>query len=251
MKEKESTKINEIHENIEVNENIELEFEIKIPQFIIDYAKSSKLLFNQNYNSSDEEEEEEKENEENKDKENNNENIIDSDDDDEEDQEKLPLMHHGNTLTRKNQISKKTTKKISFAKIDFTQSGTPYTPTPDNNIMEDLKGIISNEKEQIDHRCREQKVFTKVITEYINLFEGGKFNELEDLIDLYNKNSSFKEYKFNFAFDKNYFGNNQILFIVRCIDNQMDEGQVSDKTTVRLFFSFWCSRFNPSVFKVI
>ena len=230
LKEKESTKINEIHENIEVNENIELEFEIKIPQFIIDYAKSSKLLFNQNYNSSDEEEEEEKENEENKDKENNNENIIDSDDDDEEDQEKLPLMYHGNTLTRKNQISKKTTKKISFAKIDFTQSGTPYTPTPDNNIMEDLKAITSNEKEQIDHRCREQKVFTEVITKYINLFEGGKFNELEDLIDLYNKNSSFKEYKFNFAFDKNYFGNNQILFIVRCIDNQMDEGQVSDKS---------------------
>ena len=229
LKEKESTKLNEIHENIEVNENIELEFEIKIPQFIIDYAKSSKLLLNQNYYSSDEEEE--KENEENKDKENNNENIIDSDDDEEEDQEKLPLMHHNNTLTRKNQISKKTTKKFSYAKLDLNLSGTPYTPTPDNNnIMEDLKTKITTEKEQMDNRSREQKVFTKVITEYINLFEGGKFNELEDLIDLYNKNSSFKEYKFNFAFDKNYFGNNQILFIVRCIDNQMEEGQISDKS---------------------
>ena len=224
LKEKESKIINEIHENIEVNENIELEFEIRIPQFIIDYAKvCKKLSFLNNISSDDEEEKEEEKN-------NNNENIIDSDDDDEEDHEKMPLMHQNNTLTRKNPISKKTTKKFSFARVQFNYPETPKTPTPDDDNTEELKSKLINEKNQLAHRTKEQKVFNEIIDEYVFLFNEGKFSELEDLIDLNNKNSSFKEYKFNFAFDKNIFGDNQILYIVRCIDNQMEDGQISDKS---------------------
>ena len=224
LKEKESAKIsNEIHENIEVNENIELEFEIKIPQFIIDYAKVSKLYSHQYNISSDEEEEDEEKN-------NINGNLLISDEDDEDELEKIPLMHQDNTLTQKNHISKKKTKKISFAKIKFKHDETPYTPTPEDETMGDLKAKIANDKDEVEHQSREQKVFTEVIKEYITLFNEGKFNDLENLIDLYNKNSSFKEYKFNFAFDRNYFGNNQVLFIVRCIDNQMEEGLISDKS---------------------
>ena len=32
----------DIHENIEINENVELEYEIKLPQFLVDYAERSK-----------------------------------------------------------------------------------------------------------------------------------------------------------------------------------------------------------------
>ena len=32
----------ELHENIVINENIELEYEIKLPQFLIDYSEKSK-----------------------------------------------------------------------------------------------------------------------------------------------------------------------------------------------------------------
>ena len=87
-----------------------------------------------------------------------------------------------------------------------------------------------NEQERIDHRTREEKIFDETINEYITLFNEEKYNDLEDLIDLYNKSSSFSEYKFNFAFDKKKFGNNQYLYMVRCIDNQMEEGLLSDKS---------------------
>jgi len=32
---------NNLHENIEINENVELEYEIKLPQFLIDYAEKT------------------------------------------------------------------------------------------------------------------------------------------------------------------------------------------------------------------
>ena len=227
LKSKESTKMNEIHENIEVNENIELEFEIKIPQFIIDYAKVSQSSFTKK-NISDYEKEDTSYQEKLQ-KSKIEENMLESDDD-EENQEKTPLINQNNSFNSNNQIRKKPTKKLSISKMNFRYLETPYNQTPDDHIMEDLKTKIINEKEQIDHRSREQRIFNEIITEYINLFTEGKFNELEDLIDLYNKNSSFKEYKFNFAFDKNYFGDNQILFIVRCIDSQLEEGQISDKS---------------------
>ena len=55
-----------------------------------------------------------------------------------------------------------------------------------------------NEQERIDHRTREEKIFDETINEYITLFNEEKYNDLEDLIDLYNKSSYFSEYKFNF-----------------------------------------------------
>ena len=226
LKSKESAKMNEIHENIEVNENIELEFEIKIPQFIIDYAKVSQSSFTKK-NISDYEKEDTSYQEKLQ-KSKIEENMLESDD--EENQEKTPLINQNNSFNSNNQIRKKPTKKLSISKMNFRYLETHYNQTPVDHIMEDLKTKIINEKEQIDHRSKEQRIFNEIINEYINLFTDGKFNELENLIDLYNKNSSFKEYKFNFAFDKNYFGENQILFIVRCIDSQLEEGQISDKS---------------------
>jgi len=225
-------KINEEHENIQVNENIELEFEIKIPQFIIDYAKICKNKQNQKSYISDEEEE----NTENKEKNNlnidNTQNIFESDSD--EEQEKEPLIH--GTLTGKI-INTKKTKKFLYTNMKFKNTDiTPITPTPsytrntDDAILEDLKDRIINEQERLDHRPKEEKIFIEAIDEYIDLFNKEKFNDLEDLIDLYNKNSSFNEYKFNFAFDKNKFGFNQFFYIVRCIDNQIDDGIMSEQS---------------------
>ena len=223
-------KINEEHENIQVNENTELEFEIKVPQFIINYARVCKNKSNQKFSISDEEEEsdENKENKENKNlNENNAQNIFELDSD--EEQEKRPLIH--GTITGKK------TKKYSYVDTKFQSIVlTPNTPTPaysqnpDDEILEDLKERIINEQGQLEHRTEEEKIFNEAINEYISLFNKEKFNDLEDLIDLYNKNSSFNEYKFNFAFDENKFGNNQFLYIVRCIDNQMDEGHMSEQS---------------------
>ena len=227
--EKDSPKINEDHENIQVNENIELEFEIKIPQFIIDYARICKNKQNQKSYISDEEEENEENNNLNI---NNSQNIFESDSD--EEQEKQPLIH--GTITEKI-INTKKTKKFINTNMKFKSGDiTPTTPTPaytgnpDDEILEDLKDRIINEQERLEHRTREEKIFDEAINEYISLFNKEKFSDLEDLIDVYNKNSSFNEYKFNFAFDKNKFGFNQFFYIVRCIDNQMDDAIFTEQS---------------------
>ena len=218
-KQKEKEKNIEINENIEVNENIELEFEIKIPQFIIDYSRVSKRLAGQQSLGSDDELDNDEEDNKNK--------TIDSES--EEEHEKLPLIHENETITTKN-IKHKKTKKFSYAGVKFKYSETPKSSSTNLGILEDLKARIMNEQERIDHRTREEKIFDETINEYITLFNEEKYNDLEDLIDLYNKSSSFSEYKFNFAFDKKKFGNNQYLYMVRCIDNQMEEGLLSDKS---------------------
>ena len=222
-KDKEKSKTNEIHENIEVNENIELEFEIKIPQFIIDYANVSKKLSYQNSFLSDNESDEEINNENTNNK--NKKDILESDTEDTH--EKTPLIHPEET-SGKLGINIRNKKYSNIGKYKFLEA--TITPTPDNTFMENLKEIISNEQERLTYQTKEEKIFKDVINEYIELFKEEKYSELEDSIDLYNKNSSFNEYKFNFAFDKANFGENQILYIVRCIDNQMDEGFASERS---------------------
>ena len=222
-KDKEKSKNIEIHENIEVNENIELEFEIKIPQFIIDYAKVSKKLSYQNSFMSDDENEEEENNSGININKNSHQDILDSDT--EETHEKTPLIHQEESINAKIIRNVKSKKYSNLSRFKFLETS---TPTTHDEVLEDLKERISNEQERMAHQTKEEKIFNEVINEYILLFTEEKYNELEDNIDLYNKNSSFNEYKFNFAFDKAKFGENQILYIVRCIDNQMDEGFVSE-----------------------
>ena len=83
-------------------------------------------------------------------------------------------------------------------------------------------------------QSEEEKAYKQKIKQYKSLFEKGKFNELEDLIDSCNKDSNSNEYKFNFTFDQYKYGNKQISYIVRCIDNKNEFGK-SDEDTVGEF----------------
>ena len=172
---------------------------------------------------SDDENEEEENNSKININKNNHQEMLDSDT--EETHEKTPLIHQEESINAKIIRNIKSKKYSNLSKFKFLETS---TPTPHDEVLEDLKELISNEQERIAHQTKEEKIFNEVINEYILLFTEEKYNELEDNIDLYNKNSSFNEYKFNFAFDKAKFGENQILYIVRCIDNQMDEGFVSE-----------------------
>ena len=235
--EKEAEKIDEINENIQVNENIELEFEIKIPQFVLDYFKVSKKSRNQNeaLSDNDEEENEDNINLDNKNKEN----LFDTDD---EENEKASLLHENYGTISKRIGAKKSRQYFYMPGTENTFGKTPYTPTPTDksDYTDDLRTRIQIEQEKVDHRSNEEKIFIETIDEYKSLFAKEKFNELEDLIDLYNKDSTFNEYKFNLGFDKNKFDGNQILYIVRCIDNQIDDDVSSEKTI---------GEYNPSSMK--
>ena len=231
---------NDLHENIEINENVELEYEIKLPQFLIDYAEKTnknsgkvglKLVTMMTETEVGKEED------------------LDMDDDFDE---LALLMNETNVKDsefkdiRESQLNELIHKNLD-PKKEVTPTPTPgETPTPtpgDENInqvtpAEDLtkKGNIkiTNKMVNFNKQSDEEKKYRLRLIQYKNLFDNGKFNELEDLIDTCNKESNQPEYKFNFTFDQYKYGNKQISYIVRCIDNKGEFGK-SDEDTVGEF----------------
>jgi len=201
----------DIHDNIEINENVELEYEIKIPQFLVDYlekvnkndSKIIKMLENE-YPS------------------------VEEMNDKEED-----MADEHDSLLKK-EISNKRKKNDNINNKNNFNSAAPTptpTPTPGNESPHKYVTIISNsigfkEEENKENNLltnnysKEEQVYKSKMNEYKNLFNEGKINQLEQLIDTCNKNSSLIEYKFNFTFDKYKYGQKQISYIVRCVDNK-------------------------------
>jgi len=241
---KESTPKDDLHENIEINENVELEYEIKLPQFLIDYSEKTnknagkmglKLVTMAS------------------------ETVIEEIEDSYDDFNELDLLMEESKLMESqlklkssaNEISAFAAKQSQFGpggnqgnESTPTPDGTP-TPTPDGTTPTPIEGgkeevvekgniKISNKMVNFNKQSEEEKAYKLKIKQYRSLFESGKFNELEDLIDNCNKDSSATEYKFNFTFDQYKYGNKQISYIVRCIDNKNEFGK-SDEDTVGEF----------------
>ena len=224
-------------ENLEINENIELEYEIKIPNFLFEFSVSITLK-----NDKKAELVEEKQEQETQDKYEN-----DFDEESEED----PLIDESKSKSR--YASKFKSSVLFGSQINFNKKGitgknskdanqgdtiTPIppstsppistptptpTPTPEENYPSKKNNI------NIKSNKKEKNKYCKLIDKYIKLFEKGNFSELEELIDTHNINST-DEYKFNFTFDKYKYGNNQIAYVVRCIDNKNDAGKSEEES---------------------
>ena len=213
-------------ENIEINENAELEYEIKIPLFLLNYSEKSKPEISRDCLTNEVNEKLEYVNDNN--------HIESSDDESEEDNESMLLI---NEKDNKNEISSSIKLKSTIVNRDRNiQTPTPgNTPTPGSALesmafKDNFKNRILNEQNKLYLKNEEEKIYLEKINQYQLLFNEEKFNELEDLIDSCNKNSSSAEYKFNFTFDKNKFGDNEILYIIRCIDSKLQEGESEDKS---------------------
>ena len=205
-----------IDKNIEINENIELEYEIIIPKFLIEFSEKTKqrrsLLFEENpkenFNFNDE---------------NENTPLIDSKSNSNSSKIKSSIFFSSQVNLRKTTEKNKETPKEETPTPNPTPTGTPKpnsTSKPDKK--EDSSNIMSITN-------KEKNKYNKIIKRYIKLFENSKFYELEDLIDNYNLNST-NEYKFNFTFDRYIYGNNQMAYIVRCIDNKNEVGQTEEES---------------------
>ena len=218
----------EIQENIEINENVELEYEIKIPQFLIDYSEKTKYKMDRYLfmNQEDKFQNQIYESSEN----------IDSEDNDEEGNELLP--HEKSDSSNKKENLEK--DMPTFGNYDtptqiLNNSQTPGVtptpfPTPVEAFQENMKYKILSEQSYLFLKTKEERIYYEKLNQYLTLFKEEKFNELEDLIDLCNKDSSSSEYKFNFTFDNNKFGNKEISYIIRCIDNKNQEGESEEKS---------------------
>ena len=202
-----------IHDNIEINENVELEYEIKLPQFLIDYSEKTNKMESKyivQLMSNDMEEEK-----------------IDKNNDDENES----LLKSENSI--KNQSNKKNElNKNNNITPTPTPNPTPDEETPNNNGSLISNSIISNEKKNINltKYSQEEKTYNNRMKQYKTLFNEDKIDELEELIDNCNKNSSSIEYKFNFTFDKYKYGNKQISYIVRCVDTKNDIGRSDEES---------------------
>ena len=90
----------------------------------------------------------------------------------------------------------------SISTRNISTPNTP-TPTPDgltfipNPKMKKQKTLKVQLSYKINKKSEEEKICFEKIEEYKNLFNEGKFEELEDLIDSCNKDSPLSEYKFN------------------------------------------------------
>ena len=194
----------QVLENFEINENFELEFEIVFPQFLINYSnkvKLSKTKISENIKFKCE---------------------------DSEDSEVDDLDDEDNELLSSNHSRKKNSKKVK----SNNNTPTPFEKTqtfPLNLTLLNLPKDFTYEKVKLI-RSEEEKIFYERTEKMCDLFKEEKFEELEDLIDTYNKDTSFTEYKFNFTFDKYKYGDNNIAFIIRCIDNKNTEGQNEEKS---------------------
>jgi len=229
-----NTAKDDLHENIEINENVELEYEIKLPQFLIDYAEktnknSGKMAMKLVTMATE---------------------TVDEYEDSYDSFDELAfLMEESKNLESQLKLMKSSQNELSnlvqshFAPLGQetptpgeTPTPTPdgATPTPNENgdvLIEKGNIKISNKMVNFNKQSEEEKNYKAKLKQYRTFFEKGKFNELEDLIDKCNKDSSSSEYKFNFTFDQYKYGNKQISYIVRCIDNKNEFGK-SDEDTV-------------------
>ncbi|MCQ2816891.1 MAG: PAS domain S-box protein, partial [archaeon] len=233
-------KDNELQDNFEVTENTELEYEIRLPQFLIDYSTSTAKKEQKNElkllkTITTEEQKEE--------------GIISSAKDTIDDYGESDLLvdeenqNLTNNVTGNSNINQTNMGKTPLetpGKNNETPTPTPNpnTPTPGLTFKGNTPGNtpnenLINEEERVDFNKQsdEEKEFKTKIDKHVVLFEDGKFNELEQLIDEYAKESNFNDFKFNIAFDIYKYGEKQRAYVIRCIDNK-NEGGDSDEETV-------------------
>ena len=224
-KENEDIEKEEINENIEINENVELEYEIILPQFLIDYsektnkkeAKSAAQMMTIQIESDEEEDEGteiiEEFNEEDF--------LLDEERNKNEPETKLRKINTSN----KNNVNSETPTPAGDTLI------TPGGVTPLSDTIEEESDLNNLDQNIVFNKeSEEEKRYKSKMEQYIYLFNEGKINDLEELIDNCNKNTSSIEYKFNFTFDKYKYGYKQISYIVRCIDNKIDTGQSEEES---------------------
>ena len=233
-----------INENIQINENVELEYEIKFPQFLIDFSektnkknnrmglKASSMHSEFNDDNIDQEEEEIIEQYDENDL------LIEKGSEEkEETPDSLRESHSKSKFSPKLQ-SKMRGSLPTSSNILTTAGPTPIstpTPTPtqekpnySSKMIKDHKE--DNLKENYNKQSEEEKIYRQKIKQYKTYFNSGKFSELEELIDINNKDSSSNEFKFNFTFDRIKYGNKQLAYIVRCIDNKNELGRSEEES---------------------
>ena len=103
-----------------------------------------------------------------------------------------------------------------------------YNEPPTNSNFLESGLNLAKKINQLHYQIEcEEKEFYKRLNRYKELFNEKNYKELEEYIDLNNKDASV-EFKFNFTFDIYKFGDEHLSYVIRCIDNNQKENDLSD-----------------------
>ena len=190
-------------ENIEINENVELEYEIKLPKFLIDFSEKTNKNIDLDGKEMDIVIHKEDENDSN----------------DESEEKELLIKSDVDNNQNVNYMT-------PGLKTPGQDTNYPYA-RPQMNTE-----ILKNEQDKkinFNKQSEEERIYIYKMNQYKSLFNKGRINELERLIEEYNNESESIEYKFNFTFKKFIYGDNQISFTIRCIDSKNNyENELED-----------------------
>ncbi len=243
----------------DINENMEIEYQMNFPQFLSKYA-----YFTKNKNNEEEEELGSSINDFsqiNKDFTINETTIINSENNTilnnetsiiESQNNESTILNEDNNIIMKtktnndlhisgNLILKKKTKNSSFYKYSGTNlntynnifhEGPKLKTTPANIVIYDYSSSIPKPRKYENIRIEG----LRKINLYKNLFQLGKFKELEMLFDKESFDGNI-EFKFNFSFEKYFYDNEKICFIIRCIDTKIDDDDCTSKDSCPVNFS--------------
>ena len=161
-----------------------------------------------------------------------------------------------------NDDSKKSKSKTDLINVQNNKKETPYnntniTPSPNespkntpiphsysfivskigkslynnnNSFNFNVNNAINQSRIDFSKLTNQEKEFNGKVERYKELFQSGKFNELNDLIDNCNLKTIENEYKFNFTFEKYRFGRKNISYVIRCVDNKNDYIKSEDES---------------------
>ena len=204
-------------ENIEINENIELEYIIQIAPFILRYDDMT-LKSNRNIS-------------------NINESLSPSETFNSEENDKL--LNNSSTPTPTPQFIRTPNKS---PKNIYNYGGI-------NNGFVTLSDFIKNNKTKKEEKKLDyEKYFKEKIKLYKNYFKEEKFNELEEEFDKETKSEETIKYKFNFTFKK-YIFSDDFAYLIRCIENKNNieigdsEDEKSENKNYKIIFKSLNNKF--------
>ena len=222
--------------NIEINENIELEYEIKIPNFMMEFQNTSKkdvMIANAEPESSMIIEKTNLidntyiQNDENslllpKEKIQYN---ITVNDGTIESNKNIPIQQNPNFLTPYGNTPTPNGKTPNENKGNNLNNNTFFNNT--NIVFRKTNSNINKVKFKdsfLQNTNSLDGIFYQKLNLYKKLFNYNKFTELEDVIENDTKDKNTFVYKFNFTFRKYNYRNDKVCFVIRCIDNKSEKG---------------------------
>ena len=196
-KKNENKKQKEINDNIDIKEEMEIEYEMKVPNFLHQLSnllKKKRERKENDWNKLDEKEEE-------------SDLLLD----------KRQLRKYDRKQTRKRTYK----NNNNFNTVKYFTTNT-IVPTNYSNFSKNLKDIIPNDFNEKSPSKSSLNGIRK-INNYRHLFEKENYHEIIRLLDQDNINCEVS-FTFNFAIEKYIFGNKH-CYIIRCINHKKDERQ--------------------------